>query len=95
MRIGLPALSKIYSKLTDQICTVEEQEDDFIFSIHRCPICWGRSGEESPVCFVAVGLIQEGLNWISGGSEFRVNEAKCIATGDDVCEFTINKSPLG
>ncbi len=94
LRIGVPAMAKIFSQMSDQISTVEEREHEFIYTIHRCPVCWGRHDEEKPVCFVAVGLLQEGLKWVSGGSEFRVNESKCIACGDDVCEFVIQKKPI-
>jgi predicted hydrocarbon binding protein len=95
LRIGVPAMAKIFSQMSDQISTVSEREDAFIYTIHRCPVCWGRKGVDKPVCFIAVGLLQEGLKWVSGGSEFRVNESKCVATGDDVCEFVIFKTPMG
>jgi len=96
LRIGLPAMAKIFSQLSDQITTVEEKEHEFIYTIHRCPVCWGRAGTtDKPVCYMATGLLQEGLKWVSGGSEFRVNESKCIAKGDEVCEFVIQKTPMG
>lgn len=94
MRIGIPAMAKIFSQISDQYTTVEEREHEFIYTIHRCPVCWGRKGADKPVCFVAVGLLQEGLKWLSGGNEFRVNEYKCVAMGDPVCEFVIQKTPL-
>jgi predicted hydrocarbon binding protein len=94
MRIGLPAMARIFSQISDQLSTVQEQENEFIYTIHRCPVCWGRSGVDKPVCFVAVGLLQEGLKWVSGGNEFRVNESKCFAMGDEVCEFVIQKTPI-
>jgi len=94
MRIGIPAMAKIFSQISDQYSTVQEREHDFIYTIHRCPVCWGRSGLEKPVCFIAVGLLQEGLKWLSGGHEFRVNESKCFAMDDDVCEFVIQKAPV-
>ncbi len=96
LRIGLPAMAKIFSQMSDQVTTVEEKDHEFVYTIHRCPVCWGRAGTtDKPVCFMAVGLLQEGLKWVSGGSEFRVNESKCIAKGDDVCEFIIQKEPIG
>jgi predicted hydrocarbon binding protein len=94
MRIGIPAMAKIFSQVSDQLSTVEERENEFIYTIHKCPVCWGRSGVDKPVCFVAVGLLQEGLKWVSGGNEFRVNESKCLALGDAVCEFIIQKEPI-
>ncbi|OQY31087.1 MAG: 4-vinyl reductase [Chloroflexota bacterium] len=95
LRIGLPAMAKIFSQMSDQKSTVEETDSEFIYTIHQCPVCWGRSGEDKPVCFVATGLLQEGLKWVSGGNEFRVNESKCVAMGDDVCEFIVQKKPIG
>jgi predicted hydrocarbon binding protein len=94
MRIGLPAMAKIFSQISDQQTTVHEREHDFIYTIHRCPVCWGRHDSDKPVCFVATGLLQEGLKWLSGGNEFRVNESKCVAMGDEVCEFVIQKMPI-
>ncbi len=94
LRIGIPAMARIFSTISDQYTTVEEQDTEFVYTIHRCPVCWGRTGADRPVCFVAVGLLQEGLKWVSGGNEFRVNESKCFAVGDDVCEFIIQKTPI-
>lgn len=94
LRIGVPAMAKIFSQVSDQLSTVEERENEFVYTIHKCPVCWGRSGVDKPVCFIATGLLQEGLKWVSGGNEFRVNESKCIALGDDVCEFIIQKEPI-
>jgi len=94
LRIGLPAMAKIFSQISDQKSTVEEKDNEFIYTIHKCPVCWGREGLDKPVCFIATGLLQESLKWISGGSEFRVNESRCHAMGDEVCEFVIQKEPL-
>ena len=94
LRIGLPAMAKIFSQISDQLSTVEEKDAEYIYTIHKCPVCWGRTGLDKPVCFIATGLLQEGLKWISGGHEFRVNESRCHAMGDDVCEFVIQKEPL-
>jgi predicted hydrocarbon binding protein len=94
MRIGIPAMARIFSQLSDQYSTSKEVDDTFVYTIHRCPVCWGRSELDKPVCFIAVGLLQEGLKWLSGGKEFRINESKCIAMGDAVCEFVIQKKPL-
>lgn len=94
LRIGLPAEAKIFSQISDQQSTVEEKENEFIYTIHRCSECTDRKGQDKPICFIAVGLLQESLKWVSGGNEFRVNESKCIAAGDSVCEFVVQKEPL-
>jgi predicted hydrocarbon binding protein len=94
LRIGLPAFAKIFSQLSDQHSTVEEKDSEFIWTIHKCPVCWGRTNADKPVCYIATGLLQEALKWVSGGNEFRVNESKCVAVGDAVCEFVIQKEPI-
>jgi hypothetical protein len=94
LRIGLPAAAKIFSQASDQITSVDETDDAFIWTTHRCPTCWSRTGADKPVCYITTGLLQAMLTWVSGGSEFRVNESKCCAIGDTVCEFVIQKEPL-
>jgi len=94
LRIGLPAVAKIFSTISDQHSTVEEKENEFVYTIHKCSECHGRRGLDKPMCFIAAGILQEALKWVSGGNEFRVNESKCIAVGDSVCEYIIQKEPL-
>lgn len=94
LRIGLFAMARIFSQTSDQHSTVQECGDHFLYTIHRCPVCWGRHTDK-PDCFVATGLIQEGMKWVSGGMEFRVVESRCIAVGDPTCDFVIYKEPIG
>jgi predicted hydrocarbon binding protein len=94
LRIGLNAFAKMFVQLTDQETIVEERDSDFVWTIRKCPCCWGRTNEEKPVCYVSTGLLLESLKWVSGGNEFRVNETKCIAVGEDICEFIIQKEPI-
>ena len=93
LHIGLPAMAKIFSSTSDQLSTVEDKGDHFIYTIHRCPVCWGRKVDR-PACFMAVGLLQEGLKWVSGGREFKVVQTTCNAAGDAVCNFHILKEPM-
>jgi hypothetical protein len=93
LRIGAPAMARIFSQISDQQSTVQEYENEFIYTIHHCPVCWGRKADK-PVCLFAAGLILEGLKWVSGGHEFRVNESRCIAMGEPVCDFVIQKTPI-
>jgi predicted hydrocarbon binding protein len=94
LRIGLNAFAKMFVQLTDQETRVEEKDNEFIWTILKCPCCWGRRNEEKPVCYIAAGLLLESLKWVSGGNEFRVTESKCIAIGDTVCEFVVPKEPI-
>lgn len=93
LRIGLPAMAKIFSQMTDQHSTVEEHPNEFVYTIHRCPVCWGRHNVDRPVCFVATGLLQSSVKWVSGGMEFKVTEVRCKAMGDPNCDFIIPKEP--
>lgn len=93
LRIGIPAMARVFSQISDQHSTVKEYDDHFVYTIHKCPVCWGRTSDK-PVCFMATGLLLGGLKWVSGGNEFRVNESKCVAMGDEVCDFVIQKAPI-
>ncbi len=94
LRIALPAAARIFSQVSDQLTSVEEMQDAYIWTVHRCPACWSRTGADKPVCNGTTGLLQAMLAWVSGGSEFRVNESRCCAMGDAVCKFVIQKEPL-
>jgi len=84
----------VFNQTSDQIVRVEEKEDHFLYHIDRCPVCWQRKTDK-PVCFIAMGVIQEGARWLSGGREFRVDEISCIAMGNPSCTFVIYKEPVG
>ena len=93
LKIGLIAMTRIFSQVSDLVSTVEEKADELIFTVQRCPSCWERQGVTVPVCSMITGQLQAGLKWASGGIEFVINEAHCIAKGDSVCDFTIEKTP--
>lgn len=94
MNIGLTSAAKTFSEVSDQLTTVQEVDDSFIWTIHHCPSCWSRQGGDKPVCFVTVGFLQASLNWLFQGHEFHVNETKCCAVGDTTCDFVIQKEPI-
>ncbi|MBI3244107.1 MAG: 4-vinyl reductase [Chloroflexi bacterium] len=93
IKVGLPSVAKVFTQLSDQHSTVEERDNEYVYVIHKCPCCWGRKTDK-PACYTATGLLQECFKWVSGGHEFRVNEEKCVALGDDVCAFVIQKEPI-
>ncbi len=94
IKMGLPAMARVFSQVSDQASRVDERDGNFVYTIEVCPVCWGRQSDK-PICHAAVGLLQEGLRWVSGGKEFRVEETTCIATGDDICEFVVYRDPIG
>jgi bacteriochlorophyll 4-vinyl reductase len=93
LKIGLPAMAKVFTTFSDQTSLVHEQEDRFVYTIKRCPVCWGRHADV-PICHGAVGLLQGGLHWVSGGKDFTVVETMCKAKGDEDCVFEVLKEPL-
>jgi hypothetical protein len=94
LRIGVPAMANIFMQFSDQISNVtEEGSDRIIYTLERCPMCWERKADRA-VCYVGQGLLQEGLRWVSGGQEFKVDMETCIAKGDDMGRYVIYKEPI-
>lgn len=94
LKIGLPAMAKIFSQVSDQKSWVEETPTEYIYHMAPCPVCWGRKSDK-PMCHAGAGLLQEGLRWVSGGHEFRVQEAQCMGCGDAACVLHVQKEPIG
>jgi hypothetical protein len=92
VRIGLAAIARVFSQTSDQECSVEDKGDVWVFHIHRCPACWGRTATQ-PICNLSQGMLVEGLKWVSGGKDFEVTEVQCVAMGAVSCDFSINKEP--
>jgi predicted hydrocarbon binding protein len=93
LKVGFEVFAETFNKFSDQIVRLGEDEDNYIWIIDRCPVCWERRTNE-PCCHLAVGILQEGLYWVSSGKSFHVEEVECIAKGDVTCTILINKRPL-
>lgn len=93
LKLGFPAMTRVFHALCDHHCISQELNETYLFTIEHCPACWGRK-TESPVCYSFLGLLEEGLRWVSGGQYFSVEEVRCIAAGDDACVFQVDKAPL-
>jgi hypothetical protein len=93
LKVGLKALAETFSKFSDVLADVTEADDCFVYSIRRCPGCWGRTSDR-PICYNALGVIEEGLRWLSDGKSFQVEEVECHAAGAEACVFHIQKVPL-
>jgi hypothetical protein len=93
LKIGVPAVARIFTQFSDQTSRVEEFGDHFMYHIDRCSMCWGRETDHH-ICYIAVGILQESLRWVSGGLEFRVEQLTCHAMGDENCIFKIDKEPI-
>jgi hypothetical protein len=94
LKVGVPTIARVFSKFSDQLSTVQDDGDAFLFHIFRCPACWGRKSNDRMMCFSFVGLLKEGLKSISGGHEFRIEEIACKSNGAESCTFRIQKEPL-
>ncbi len=92
-RMGARSLADLFNHHTDQRVRVEEREDNLLWHIERCPLCWERHTTE-PACHLAVGLLQESLYWLSGGKTFNVEETSCVAQGSSTCTIVIDKTPI-
>lgn len=93
LKIGVPAMANIFMQFSDQISNVYDEGDTIVYTIERDPVTWGRTCDR-PCCYMAQGLLQEGLRWVSGGNEFRVDQTTCMAMGHDMARFVIYKEPI-
>ena len=93
LRIGVPAIARIFTQFSDQTSYVEEHDDCFYYYIETCSMCWGRKGTR-PMGYTAIGILQEALRWVSGGLEFRIEEIECMCMGAKRGVFRIDKEPI-
>lgn len=93
LKIGVPAIAKIFSTLTDQLSNVKDEGDYFTYTLERCSMCHLRQSEK-PTCHVATGILQEALKWVSGGHEFKIEMESCMACGDEMGKLRIHKDPI-
>ncbi len=93
VKLGLEFFSKFFNSVTDQVVEVSEDDKHWIWTITRCPVCWGRKAEE-PVCHLAIGVLQGALGWVAEGKKFRIMETECKAKGDKDCVIKIEKVPV-
>ncbi len=93
MSLILRAISAIFTEVTDQPITLEDKGENYEYTIANCAVCWGRSADHA-LCHISTGFVQEALHWVTGGKTFPVEETKCRARGDEVCQWIIGKTPL-
>jgi predicted hydrocarbon binding protein len=93
LKVGFDVFAEVFNRFSDHRVVLEEEETKFVWVMERCGFCWGRT-TSSPCCYVAVGLLQEALYWVSGGRHFDVAEVACVAAGDEACVIDIVKDPL-
>lgn len=94
LHIGFDMFAMVFNRFTDQVVKLGEEQNHYLWIIQRCPVCWNRH-TDGPACHLAVGILEEGLTWVTGGKRFEVAQSTCIAAGSDTCTIRINKRPLG
>lgn len=93
LSIGIPLVARIFRMYSDQVSEVHDAGEYFIYTISRCPMCWGYRTDKV-FCHLGQGLLQRGAEWISGGKTFNVEIETCIAKGDDIGRYRIYKEPI-
>jgi hypothetical protein len=91
---GLGEMARWLSEFGDERITVHEREGSVLYTVQRCPVCWGRKSA-APTCAATMGLVEEAARYLSGGLALRVLETRCLAAGAEACEFRIEAEPLG
>ncbi|MCU0519420.1 MAG: hypothetical protein MUF84_01825 [Anaerolineae bacterium] len=91
-RIGVEVVAEIFNRYTDQSVALGESRERYLFTLETCGFCTGRRAE-IPACGYVHGTLDELLFWISRGRRFAIEETACIALGDPVCTFSIDKAP--
>ncbi len=93
MKITLNLTARTFASYADQPTRVEERKGQFLYIIEKCPVCWGRHvGKHG--CFIAQGILEEALSWVTGGRNFKVEEIECRAAGGNECIWAIDKEPI-
>jgi len=67
-----------------------EKDGNLIYVERTCAICNGRTSEK-PICHLYIGSLSEAVRWATG-EDYEVRETKCIAMGDDFCQFEVGDS---
>lgn len=93
MKIVLNATAQTFDRFSDQPTRVEERKGQFLYIIDKCPVCWGRHTDR-PCCYLAQGILEEALTWVTGGHSFHMEEIECRGMGAPHCTWAIDKDPV-
>jgi hypothetical protein len=89
----LSLIINTFSQSAKDVPTFQEREDEFIYSLPSCPVCWGRK-TVTPACFIIEGLLRASLHWVTNGHEFNVIQKTAHSCGAPTCDFIIPKKPV-
>jgi predicted hydrocarbon binding protein len=91
----LEALARGNAQQGDIDALVTEEPGRLLYTLTRCPECWGRSGLSHSICEGMVGFIQAAIEWAGAVEHYWVKEIECGATKavkDSTCVFAVNKA---
>jgi predicted hydrocarbon binding protein len=92
IRVGISIVGITFMQSTQNLPVIHENDDRFIYSVSRCPICWGRKTSE-PSCHFFSGLLKGATTWVTGGVDCEVSQLAARSCGADSCDFAISKKP--
>jgi len=93
INIGLEFFSKFFNSVSDQKVVVTQDDEYWYWIITRNPLAWGRKSDD-PVSYLAVGVLQGALGWVSEGKKWRIQQTLCTAKGDPIDVIAIEKTPV-
>jgi predicted hydrocarbon binding protein len=93
VRVALDTFADVFNRFSDQVVKLSEDTHNYLWIIERCPVCWGRH-TDAPCCHLAVGILERGLSWATGGAAFQVEETECVAAGGNSCIIGVSKLPI-
>jgi predicted hydrocarbon binding protein len=89
MQVGLKVLAEIFSRHSDQGCTLETEELVYHFIVLGSPFVYPDA--PNPACHLLAGLIAGCVRAATGGRDYPLRESECRAGGAARCVFTISK----
>lgn len=92
--LGLQFFAKFFNKVSDQVVSVDEDDENWYWHLIKCPMCTNRTSEH-PVCHLAVGVLQGALeNFAAEDKHYRITATQCIAAGADEGLIAIEKDSV-
>jgi predicted hydrocarbon binding protein len=89
---GLKVVRGMFSN-TKEEPIVRLDSGHFLYSVHYCPACWGRTTAE-PACHLVTSILHASLSWVTDGLEFNIVQTSAHSCGAPTCDFEIPPNPI-
>lgn len=90
IRLGLEALAEQIGLLWNEKVTLGEDNSHWIWRTEHCPLSPDLH-TTCPACYFTVGFLQGFIAWTTGGKNYLIHEAECVAAGHPACVLLINR----